>query len=95
MGGGRGSTFGSGEPDNDEFMPPGMEGQNGDDLDRGIRFPGQGGMAMPGMGMGGFGSGPRGGRGGLGGGGTFGGGFGRGTFGGGFVSPDTAPEWCY
>ncbi|CED84822.1 PI31 proteasome regulator [Phaffia rhodozyma] len=67
----------SGEPDNDEFMPPGM-GQN---RDMGVRFPGQGGGnpgmgGIGGMGIGGMGLGGRPGRGAGGGFGGAGGGFG-------------------
>jgi proteasome inhibitor subunit 1 (PI31) len=58
----RGGAFG-GEPDNDEFMPPGMEGGN---ADFGIRFPGQhrgggqgGAGGRGGFGGGGFGVRPR------------------------------------
>ncbi|KAL7409049.1 PI31 proteasome regulator N-terminal-domain-containing protein [Mrakia frigida] len=65
-GGGRGG-FAGGDPDNDEFMPPGEGGPDG-----GLRFPGQwgpmGGQGQ-GRGRGGFGGGMGGGMGGFGGGG--------------------------
>lgn len=55
----------AGEPDNDEFMPPGTQG---DRTDFGIRFPGQyqGGRGGGGAGRGGFGGGMGGGGGGFG-----------------------------